>query len=311
MTAAKPRLNRPSLFRNPVVIKELRGRMRGSRAFVILTVYLFLMSAFLGLLYAVAVSARDVYGFASGGQIGRTLFVGTVGIELFLVTFIAPAFTATAISGERERQTYDLLRTTLLPARALVMGKLVSALCYVLLLLLAALPLQSVAFFFGGVTEGEIILATLVLMVTAVLLGSVGVYISAISPRSLVANVTAYVFTFALTLLLPLLTLVFLAFFGPRMGQFPLEVQALCLYLFLVLVATNPLATALATQYWLIDKQNALFFTQPLTDYTTGLTTQVPMVSPWILFTLFYLLVSAIFVYRAVRRVRRIDAQAD
>ena len=39
-----------SLLRNPVVLKELRGRMRGPRAFVVLTVYLTLMSGFATLL---------------------------------------------------------------------------------------------------------------------------------------------------------------------------------------------------------------------------------------------------------------------
>ena len=35
-------------------------------------------------------------------------------------------------------------------------GKLVSALSFVMLLLLAAIPLQSIAFFFGGVAETEV-----------------------------------------------------------------------------------------------------------------------------------------------------------
>ena len=129
--------------------------MRGARAFVVLTVYLTLMSGFTALLYMISSSTKDIYGFTSGGTIGRYLFFGIVGIELFLVTFIAPAFTAGAISGERERQTYDLLKTTLLPARALIVGKMTSALSYVFLLLLAAIPLQSIAFLFGGVTEAE------------------------------------------------------------------------------------------------------------------------------------------------------------
>src|SRR2546421_3816804 len=92
-------------IRNPVVIKELRGRMRGMRAFVVMTVYLALMSGFVTLLYVLYSSSQNYYGYASGGQIGRVLFVGIVGTELFLVTFIAPTFTAGAISGERERQT--------------------------------------------------------------------------------------------------------------------------------------------------------------------------------------------------------------
>ena len=38
---------REKIATNPVVLKELRGRMRGNRAFIILTGYIALMSAFL------------------------------------------------------------------------------------------------------------------------------------------------------------------------------------------------------------------------------------------------------------------------
>ncbi len=39
--------------RNPIALKELRGRMRGARAFVILTGYVTLMSLFTVLLYLI------------------------------------------------------------------------------------------------------------------------------------------------------------------------------------------------------------------------------------------------------------------
>src|SRR5260370_22948267 len=137
----RPRLNLP-LLRNPVVLKELRGRMRGTRAFVVLTVYLTLMSGFALLLYVLYATSLNYSGVTPGGTIGRVLFIGIVGVELFLVTFIAPTFTAGAISGERERQTYDLLRTTLLPASPLLRAKLSSPVSYGLLPLLARFPLQ-------------------------------------------------------------------------------------------------------------------------------------------------------------------------
>ena len=108
-----------------------------------LTVYLLLLGAFTALIYvAVAESALAVGGQVNMGEIGRTLFTGIIGIEMMLVAFIAPAFTAGAISGEREHQTYELLRTTLLAPSKLVLGKLLAALFYVLLLLLAAVPLR-------------------------------------------------------------------------------------------------------------------------------------------------------------------------
>jgi ABC-type transport system involved in multi-copper enzyme maturation permease subunit len=296
-------------FRNPVVIKELRGRMRGMRAFVVLTVYLALMSGFVTLLYVLYSSSLSYYGFASGGQIGRVLFIGIVGTELFLVTFIAPTFTAGAISGERERQTYDLLRTTLLPARSLVLGKLVSALSYILLLLLAAIPLQSIAFLFGGVTESEVVLSFVILVVTAIALGSVGIYFSAVMQRTLTASIMTYGFALFVTLGLPLIVFVILSLFGPLFAsgnQLSIPVQAATYYGLGALIVTNPLGTALMTELLLVNSQHAGFFMQPLTSGVQ--TAQIPLVSPWIVFTILYLVVSAVLVVLAIRRVRRIDA---
>ncbi|GAB4554950.1 MAG: ABC transporter permease [Anaerolineae bacterium] len=304
--ARRPR--RHLLSSNPVVLKELRGRMRGARAFVVLSVYLLLMAGFTVLLYMLSTTSQDIAGYAKGAEIGRVLFAGIVAIELFLVTFIAPAFTASAISGERERQTYDLLKTTLLPASSLVFGKLISALSYVLLLLLAAIPLQSIAFLFGGVAETEVVLAFVILLVTGIALGTIGIYFSATQPRTLSANVTTYAVTLTITIGLPLVIFVLVALVGSILGaqQVSVSVQAFLLHALMILVATNPLATAYTTQYFLINNQGAAMVTVTLRDATT--ITQATVLSPWILFTVLYLILSVIMVIRTVRRVRRIDA---
>lgn len=306
---ALPR-RRISLFKNPVVVKELRGRMRGVRAFAVLSVYLLLMVAFALLLYVIATASQDISGFTSGGQIGRTLFTGIIGIQLFLVTFIAPSFTASAISGERERQTYDLLKTTLLPARALVLGKLFSALSYVFLLLIAAVPLQSIAFLFGGVSEIEVVLSFVILAVTAVTLGAMGLYFSASQARTLSANITTYAVTIFITIGLPMAIFILLAliasFLSANQTNIAADVQVVLLYGLLALAATNPLMAAFLTQYWLLNKQSATFFYETVTS-TTGIV-QVPLISPWILFSALYLLIALVLVIRTVRRVRRIEA---
>jgi ABC-2 type transport system permease protein len=292
-------------FGNPVVLKELRGRMRGMRAFVVMTIYLLLMSGFATLLYVLYSSSLNYSGYASGGTIGRVLFIGIVGVELFLVTFIAPTFTAGAISGERERQTYDLLRTTLLPASSLVIGKLVSALSYVLLLLLAAIPLQSIAFLFGGVTETEIILAFVILVVTAITLGSVGIYFSSVMQRTLSASIMTYGFAMFITLGLPLIMIVIGAFITPLLRDASTTVQSIMTYVFGAMVSTNPLATAMYTEYQVTTNQSIGFFTHTVQDRTGSFT--LPLLSPWIVFTVFYLFISAVLVFIAIRRVRRIE----
>jgi ABC-2 type transport system permease protein len=301
---------RGGLFKNPVAMKELRGRMRGARAFAVLSVYLLLMVGFALLLYVISTASQDVFGFTSGGQVGRTLFTGIVGIQLFLVTFIAPAFTASAISGERERQTYDLLKTTLLPARTLVIGKLFSALSYIFLLLIAAIPLQSIAFLFGGVSEIEVLLAFVILSVTAIALGATGIYFSAAQNRTLSANITTYAVTLFITIGLPMVIFIAISLFasliGVRQADISAEVQIVLLYGLVALAATNPLMAAFLTQFWLINKQSVFFFYETVTS-TTGII-QVPILSPWILFSAVYLLVALILVIRTVRRVRRIEA---
>ncbi len=312
MTTAEvtPPEERPKIqfrpFGNPVVLKELRGRMRGMRAFVVMTIYLLLMSGFATLLYVLYSSSLNYSGYASGGTIGRVLFIGIVGVELFLVTFIAPTFTAGAISGEREHQTYDLLRTTLLPARSLVVGKLVSALSYVMLLLLAAIPLQSIAFLFGGVTETEILLAFVILVVTAIALGSVGIYFSSIMQRTLSASIMTYGFAMFITLGLPLIMFVIASFLYPLLGNNPATgVQAFLTYGAGLLISTNPLATAMYTEVQLTSNQPIGFYTQVVQGPNGSLT--LPIVSPWIVFTVLYLVVSALLVVVAIRRVRRIE----
>jgi ABC-type transport system involved in multi-copper enzyme maturation permease subunit len=305
------------LWKNPVTIKELRGRMRGPRAFAVMTIYLLLMAGFavtLYVLYGSALTLSDTV--AQGGTIGRTLFTGIVGIELFLVTFIVPAFTAGAITGERERQTYDLLKTTLLAPRAFVVGKLISALSYIFLLLLAAIPLQSIAFLFGGVSESEIALAFVILLVTGIALGTIGLYFSAIMQRTLAASIATYGFALVITIGLPVIMVVivsvlgpfFLALFGGRSSGtlgLPIFVQALMWYGFGVLVCTNPLATAFVTQSLLVERQEAGIFTQTLAS--SGTTTVIPLISPWIIFCVFYLILSGILIIATIRRVNKIE----
>lgn len=296
---------------NPVMLKELRGRMRGIRAFVVLTIYLGLMSGFTALLYLIYTSSAQASGSASAGAIGRVLFIGLVAIELLLIIFIAPAFTAGAITGERERQTYDLLRTTLLASPSFIIGKLESALGYILLLLFSAIPLQSIAFLFGGVTELEVILSFVILAVTAVTLGTVGIFFSAVTPRTLSASVRSYTVALAVTFGIPILVSLPLlsAFvnaasgFGSGISASPV-LESIFIYVGLLLVSLNPIATSLMTQQLLIDRQVLGFWAVTLSS--DGST--IPLVSPWISFSIIYLMISTVLIVIAVRRMRRVEA---
>lgn len=296
---------------NPVALKELRGRMRGARAFVVMSVYLLLMGAFALLMYFVFSAAISI-GSSVAGEVGRSLFITMVGIELLLILFIAPALTSGAVTGERERQTFDLLRTTLLSAPTFVMGKLESALAYLLLLLLAAIPLQSLAFLFGGVSEGEILLAFVILVVTALALGAIGIYFSTAVQRTVSANLRAYLTVLALMFIVPVIVGIVLdilgrAFFTAGSALNSPLLETAFAYANALLTAINPIATALSTQQILIEREVIGFY--PYTLASSGGT--IPMVSPWLLFTLIYLIFAAVLILFTIRRARQPEPEGE
>lgn len=181
-----------SLQANPVVVKELRSRMRGGRAFVLLTGFLVGLGAVGFGLFQLATS-RERFGVPLfSAQIGQTLFGGLAFALLGLVCIIAPAVTVNAISAERERLTYEMLVATPLPAWRLLWGKLVAALSYVALLLIAAVPLGSIVYLFGGITLKVVLQAAAVIVMTAITAGMLGVWASALTGKTGRAAVLSY-----------------------------------------------------------------------------------------------------------------------
>jgi ABC-2 type transport system permease protein len=189
-----------------VGVKELRGRMRGRRAFVILTIYLLFLAAFAWAwqliaerAYASTALTGSSAAFASA-LIGQEIFGALLVVETLLVVFLAPAMTAGAISLEREKQTLDMLATTPISSLAIVVGKLLSALTYVFILIIASIPLTAIVFVFGGVAPDEVLRGYIVLFVTAIGLGSLGLFISAVMQRTQAATVVTFFGVLALTM---------------------------------------------------------------------------------------------------------------
>lgn len=169
-------------------VKELRGRMRGRRAFVILTIYLGLLAGF-ALMVERIIEAQYLNGFntmsfQASPAIGQGLFAATLLLMTLQVAFLAPSSTAGAISLEREKQTLELLVTTPISSFAIVIGKLLSALVYVFLLIAASIPLMAAVFVFGGVGPDDVLKAYIVLVVAAIGLGSFGILCSSLVKRT-------------------------------------------------------------------------------------------------------------------------------
>ncbi len=200
-------------------VKELRGRMRGRRAFVILTIYLLLLGGF-ALMIERLIEAGFSGGFGgssafAGAAIGQGIFAALLMLMTLQVVFLAASSTAGSISLEREKQTLELLVATPISSLAIVVGKLLSALVYLFLLIAASVPLMAVVFVYGGVAPDDVLRGYVVLIVTAIGLGSFGILCSSLVKRTTAATAITIFGVLAVTI-----GTVFILFFWQAMASF-------------------------------------------------------------------------------------------
>jgi len=185
-----------ALLDNPLISKDAVSRMRTWRAPMTLTIYLGLLSAF-GYASFVTTTLMSPSQRTGSALIGAGVFSYLAFIQLSLVSLFAPALAAGAISGERERQTFDVLLVSRMTAAAIVFGKLVSSVAFMLLLILSALPLFAAVFLFGGIDFEQFLVTQLLTVTTAITIGAVSLFLSAAFRRTLSSTVVSYGVAFA------------------------------------------------------------------------------------------------------------------
>ncbi|MBK9945342.1 MAG: ABC transporter permease [Kouleothrix sp.] len=274
---------------NPVLVKELRSRMRGARAFVLLTIYLLILSG-VSLLFYTAIADSSSSDLNSGRTIGKSLFLLIAAVALIEVCIITPALTSGSIAGEKERQSYDLLIASLLSPWQIIWGKLAAALSFALLLILAIVPMMSLAFLFGGVSLAEVLIALVGLVTTAVLYASIGVFWSAVLRTTLGANSMSLGSVILILLGIPFLALMFTLIFGRELSpdwinSIPFKLAAgAFLYL-------HPFIALQASEMQIASGESAFYTRVPIdTSLMTSGSIIVP--SPWIVYLLLALAIS-------------------
>ncbi len=297
---------------NPIIIREMRSRMRGRRAFIFITLYLMLLSCMAGSVYTLIYSENVAYNpynqaapaIEYGPVIGKAIFSGIVLLLITIISFIAPGFTAGAIAGEHERQTYPILQITPLRPVQIVWGKLGSVFIFLLLLIAASLPIQSLAFLFGGVAPGEVIIAALGLTVTALAFGTLGLFISSLVRRTILAIVVTYTLGIPFIYGMPFMIFYIASITFSVVTVFDdpsLPIIFFAVYGLGFLASINPFSSAIMTGIAAENGRGYFFFSETIGPVTLWL------VSPWLIYVIFYSLLTIILFWLTVQQVGRIN----
>lgn len=176
---------------NPVYKRERMVRARSYRIPMILLAFNGVLAlAALMNMYQTVAQARISSTIQYGSFLQLYAFVAT--LEFILLMFIMPALTSGSISGERERQTLELLFTTKMSAKDIVLGKLYSAVEQLMILVASSLPVVLLTFVYGSVDFTDLALLLLCFVIVAFFAGGIGILFSALIRRSTFSNVCTY-----------------------------------------------------------------------------------------------------------------------
>jgi ABC-2 type transport system permease protein len=188
---------------NPMIRKELRQRMRERRSWVLPTLYLLALGGAVALAYF-ASTEKDSGVFVQdqqGAEIGIPIFYTVVYAQMALLLLLAPVFSAGSLTIEKEQRTLAGLLTSLLSPFEIWWGKFVSAMLFLVLLLVGAVPVLSLVFSLGGVGPEELLRATVMSLLVLASVSAIGLYFSSMFRRSVHSTAVSYAAVIALTVI--------------------------------------------------------------------------------------------------------------
>lgn len=194
------------LLDNPLLVREIRRRMRNKLLSWSLIMYLIALGVVSSLImlstYPIDLghtSLRDKIQAVS--EVGHNIFAGMAIVEALLGLLIAPMISAGMAVQEKEKDTFDFLRVTTLHARTFVFGCLMTTACFLLLAFSCTLPILGLTFIFGGVSMGEILSLNYLLFLGAMAICAWGIFVSTAQVRargmqiaSLIALILLFIF---------------------------------------------------------------------------------------------------------------------
>ncbi len=186
----KRAIQRPTL--NPVLVREMRARFRGPRAFIALTLFLAVMTVVTMVTYGIGYVSSTARPYYNQTDFGDTVFTVVVLFQGILLGLMAPAFTFGLLSGERDRGTWELLLATPLSGWRIIAGKMGAVTAFGLLLMAGVLPMLGMAFVLGGVSPGSVLLSQIAILSGAAMLAAIGLGASAIARTTSRAASLAY-----------------------------------------------------------------------------------------------------------------------
>ncbi len=305
---------------NPLLIRHLYSSARRNRFFWLLTLYL-LGIGLLMVFFLLVTSLPTLFGENENATLsmldlfaqGRAIYWFSSVMLLLTANILTPLNALGALAGERENRTLDLLITTTLRPRDIVLGKISAALLTGAIYILAPLPLLMTGFWLGGVSTIELLLTFLLLILTMVLSISWAMYISSLVRKTIAAVLLFYGINLGLLPILAVVVTLMVGFYEssrylPTLPILPFWIEAIIQYGWVILTGLHPMSAAIATEALGLDQGTWFLLKFPVERFdpakgSTVFLGTATLPSPWIIYTFSAVLTITLLLWMTTRRL--------
>lgn len=181
------------MYLNPIVKKDVKVQSRSMK----ICWGVFAYELILALVYFLAMSVIQntrMYSTANIYSYIVWLYPVLAVTQLVILGMVVPVRTASSISGEKERQTFDIMMTTSMSPFSIIMGKVMTAIVQSMFYVVASMPIMALPFIIGGMSWAYLFLFLGIAVLVALFSASIGIFCSSLCKKSISAVILSYVF---------------------------------------------------------------------------------------------------------------------
>jgi ABC-2 type transport system permease protein len=160
-----------------IVHKEYRQRARGVATVGLIITYTLILGGVSFLVYLAAYASLST-GDTTASAVGKSMCISTFIAQMLLALMLSLSINASSIAAEKDQETFDLLNLTLFKSYEIVLGKFLSSTGFLLILVVTAIPIYTLAFTFGGVSLDFFWRLAAVVIGSTLLISAIGLLLS-------------------------------------------------------------------------------------------------------------------------------------
>ncbi len=250
----------------PIFGKELRVASRRRRQFVLRAVYILVLAVFAGVVWLSQVQYQGSASFVQSrmAEAGKQIITTIVLFQFCAMQVLAVVMLSSAISDELYHRTLGTLMTTPITSLQIVLGKLLSRLLQLVLLLAISLPILAIVRVLGGVPWDYLLSSLCITLTAAIFAGSVSLLFSIKNHYAYGVIIRTMFVLACLYFVLPSLLGVVGAYVAMWLGYTGSRSSGALMRIAPVLVSLNPFSTMLALTGQMLSPGPIRVFSLPL-----------------------------------------------